>query len=107
MDDFHFIFFPLLIIVALLSFLIRKKLRHLLFEREGDFCKLISLTGGVATDSPAASWKLIMLIAFNTNKNYLSDGEVLALLKKARIIDLSYYTVFIVYLVFIVRSFAL
>lgn len=107
MGSFHLIFMPLLIAMALLSLAIRKKLKRLLFQKEVDFCKSISLTDSMFTDSPATSLKLALLVAFNVHKDQLTDYQVLNILKKAQIIDLFYYAVFVVYLIFILDSFVI
>ena len=107
MGNFHLVFLPLLIVMALLSLSIRKKLKRLLLQKEGEFCKSISLSKSMLADSLATSLKLVLLIVFNVNKNHLTDFEVLNVLKKAKIIDLSYYAVFLVYLIFIAKSFGL
>ncbi len=106
MDNIHIIFFPALVVLAMLSFLVRKRLMRLLLNREGKFCNHISLTSGALTkNSFFTSWNMAALVAFNMNIGYLSDPAVLSLLKKARIVDLSYYAIFIVYVYLVVGSF--
>ncbi len=100
MHNFHYIFYLLLFIFAIIGLLFQIKLKRLLLEKEKIFCESISLTNSFLTDSPRASWKFLMLIVFDTNRESLSNGEVLVKLKKAKIFFYIYIVIFFIYVAF-------
>lgn len=102
-DDLAFL--SVLAILGTISYLFRKKIVALLQEREKEFCNSIGLTNGLLANSPDTAVRLALLVAIGLNKNLISDDDVIASISRARPIDLIYYFIFLIYLIYLLLSF--